>query len=98
MHSTHQVHVCQLIAGCIAQQANGASCACYLVWQSVGTKSTRPQGRDMSTFPSGFLWGASTAPHQIEGNNVNSDWWAQEQVTPGMELSGDAVDSYHRWH
>jgi beta-glucosidase len=52
----------------------------------------------MSTFPSGFLWGASTAPHQIEGNNVNSDWWAQEQVTPGMELSGDAVDSYHRWH
>jgi beta-glucosidase len=51
----------------------------------------------MTTFPTGFLWGASTAPHQIEGNNVNSDWWAQEQVTPGMELSGDAVDSYHRY-
>ncbi|MET0715128.1 MAG: family 1 glycosylhydrolase [Leifsonia sp.] len=51
----------------------------------------------MTTFPNGFLWGASTAPHQIEGNNVNSDWWAQEQVTPGMELSGDAVDSYHRY-
>ena len=51
----------------------------------------------MANFPTGFLWGASTAPHQIEGNNVNSDWWAQEQVTPGMELSGDAVDSYHRW-
>jgi beta-glucosidase len=51
----------------------------------------------MTRFPEAFLWGASTAPHQIEGNNVNSDWWAQEQVTPGMELSGDAVDSYHRW-
>ncbi|NUP68541.1 MAG: family 1 glycosylhydrolase, partial [Nonomuraea sp.] len=25
-------------------------------------------------FPDGFLWGASTAAHQIEGNNVNSDW------------------------
>lgn len=51
----------------------------------------------MTSFPDGFLWGASTAPHQIEGNNLNSDWWAQEQVTPGMELSGDACDSYHRY-
>jgi beta-glucosidase len=46
---------------------------------------------------SGFLWGASTAPHQIEGNNVSSDWWAREGAIPGMEPSGDAVDSYHRY-
>ena len=51
----------------------------------------------MTEFPAGFLWGASTAPHQIEGNNVNSDWWAQEGVIPGMEPSGDAFDSYHRY-
>jgi beta-glucosidase len=51
----------------------------------------------MTEFPERFIWGASTAPHQIEGNNLNSDWWAQEQVTPGMELSGDACDSYHRY-
>ena len=51
----------------------------------------------MTTFPDGFLWGASTAPHQIEGNNVNSDWWAREQQMPGMDLSGDACDSYHRY-
>lgn len=51
----------------------------------------------MTTFPDGFLWGASTAGHQIEGNNTTSDWWAREQVTPGMELSGDACDSYHRY-
>lgn len=44
-----------------------------------------------------FLWGASTAPHQIEGNNVNSDWWAREGSMPGMERSGDAIDSYHRF-
>ncbi|MCX4647359.1 family 1 glycosylhydrolase [Streptomyces sp. NBC_01446] len=44
-----------------------------------------------------FLWGAATAPHQIEGNNVNSDWWAREGQMPGMERSGDAVDSYHRY-
>ncbi|MCR2792739.1 family 1 glycosylhydrolase [Microbacterium sp. zg.Y625] len=51
----------------------------------------------MSTFPPTFLWGASTSPHQIEGNNVNSDWWAREGLVPGMEPSGDANDSYHRY-
>ncbi|MGO4535114.1 family 1 glycosylhydrolase [Leifsonia sp. 2MCAF36] len=44
-----------------------------------------------------FLWGASSSPHQIEGNNVNSDWWERERRMPGMERSGDAVDSYHRF-
>lgn len=51
----------------------------------------------MSTFPTGFLWGASTAPHQIEGGNLNSDFWANEARMPGMERSGDACDSYHRY-
>jgi beta-glucosidase len=53
----------------------------------------------VSQFPKGFLWGASCAPHQNEGNNVNSDMWALEQL-PGssfVERSGDAVDFYHRW-
>lgn len=43
-----------------------------------------------------FLWGAATAPHQIEGNNLNSDWWVYEQRMPHFTPSGDAVDSYHR--
>jgi beta-glucosidase len=30
-------------------------------------------------FPSGFLWGAATASHQVEGNNTNNNWWAWEQ-------------------
>ncbi|GAA2212585.1 family 1 glycosylhydrolase [Nonomuraea monospora] len=51
----------------------------------------------MPKAPSGFLWGAATAPHQIEGNNVSSDWWALEQAMPGMQRSGDAIDSYHRY-
>ncbi len=51
----------------------------------------------MTRLRPGFLWGAATAPHQIEGNNVNSDWWAREGLMPGMERSGDAVDSYHRY-
>jgi beta-glucosidase len=44
-----------------------------------------------------FLWGASTSPHQIEGNNINSDWWVYEQRMPQFGPSGDADDSYHRY-
>jgi beta-glucosidase len=51
----------------------------------------------VTTFPDGFLWGAATTPHQVEGGNVNSDWWAREHLMPGMQLSGDACDSYHRY-
>ena len=48
---------------------------------------------------SGFLWGVATAAHQIEGNNVNSDYWVMEQVsgTYFKEKSGDACDSWNRW-
>ncbi len=47
-----------------------------------------------------FLWGASTAAHQIEGGNVNTDWWVNENAPdPGhiTEPSNDAADSYHRY-
>ncbi|MDJ1137522.1 glycoside hydrolase family 1 protein [Streptomyces iconiensis] len=49
--------------------------------------------------PDGFLVGAATAAHQVEGNNVASDWWAFEhrQGSPAGTPSGDAADSYHRW-
>ena len=57
----------------------------------------------MLRFPEGFLWGAATAAHQIEGGNVASNWWAHEHepdaaTTRGIvEPSGDAADSYHRY-
>lgn len=46
-----------------------------------------------------FLWGTATAAHQIEGGNVNSDFWLAENVRPTLfqEPSGDACDSYHRY-
>lgn len=51
------------------------------------------------SFPDGFLVGASTSAHQVEGNNLGSDWWAFENRpgTPLPERSGDACDSLHRW-
>jgi beta-glucosidase len=50
-------------------------------------------------FPDGFLWGAATASHQVEGGNVNNHYWEWEHAehTPFVEPSGDAVDHYHRW-
>jgi beta-glucosidase len=51
------------------------------------------------TFPSGFLWGAATAGHQVEGDNRNSDWWAWEQRpgTPVAEPSGAACEHFTRY-
>ena len=50
-------------------------------------------------FADGFLFGSSTAAHQVEGGNVNNDWWAWEHRagTPAREPSGDAIDHYHRY-
>jgi beta-glucosidase len=50
-------------------------------------------------FPVGFLWGAATAAHQVEGGNTNNDWWAWEHMpgSPCVESSGDACDHYHRY-
>jgi beta-glucosidase len=51
------------------------------------------------TFPDGFVWGTATAAHQIEGGNVNNDWWALEHdPTAGcVDVSGDACDSFNRY-
>lgn len=44
-----------------------------------------------------FLIGASTAAHQVEGNNIYSDFWAMEQMQNSdfKEPSLQAVDHYH---
>ena len=50
-------------------------------------------------FPNDFLWGTATAAHQVEGNNINCDYWPLEHL-PGSifaEPSGDAIDHYHRY-
>lgn len=51
------------------------------------------------SLPKGFLIGAATAAHQVEGNNIHSDYWAQEHMeyTSFNEPSGAACDHYNRY-
>jgi beta-glucosidase len=64
-----------------------------------GVLSARDATAQGAGFPKGFLWGAATAAHQVEGNNVASDLWVCENVKPTMfaEPSGDAVNSFALW-
>jgi beta-glucosidase len=53
-------------------------------------------------FPEDFLFGTAIAAHQVEGDNVNSDWWRWEQSKPTdrkypLEPSGNACDFWHRY-
>jgi beta-glucosidase len=74
----------------------------FLALATAGAASALPLAAttaESSPFPKGFLWGAATAAHQVEGNNINSDLWVLEHLKPTIfaEPSGDACDHYHRY-
>ena len=50
-------------------------------------------------FNKDFMLGAATAAHQVEGNNVDSDYWIMENLEHSVfvEKSGLAVDHYNRY-
>jgi beta-glucosidase len=50
-------------------------------------------------FPEGFLWGAATAPVQIEGGLHATDWWRWEQTghVDRCESADDGPGSWERW-
>ena len=57
------------------------------------------------SFPDGFLWGAATAAHQVEGGNTNNNWsrWelsTDESGKPRIhngQRSGSACEHYTRY-
>ncbi len=67
--------------------------------------TSKPSDSTLRTFPEGFLWGAATAAHQIEGSpladGAGPSIWTRFAHTPGMTLNGDtgdvACDHYNLW-
>jgi len=65
---------------------------------------SQPSAQEFA-FPEGFLWGAATAAHQIEGSphadGAGPSIWTRFAHTPGMILNGDtgdvACDHYRLW-
>ena len=47
--------------------------------------------------PERFFWGCATSSYQVEGGNINNDWyiWGKNLKIPYR--CGQAVDSYHRF-
>ena len=45
-------------------------------------------------FPDGFIWGSASAGHQIEGDNVNSQYYHREIAQDYKEKSGKACNHY----
>ncbi|HZR31622.1 MAG TPA: family 1 glycosylhydrolase [Terriglobales bacterium] len=45
--------------------------------------------------PARFLWGVSTAAHQVEGGNLNNQWWAWEAA--GRVKSKDCCGNACNW-
>ncbi len=66
---------------------------------------SKPSKSTDFAFPEGFLWGAATAAHQIEGSpladGAGPSIWTRFAHTPGMTRDGDtgdvACDHYRRW-
>jgi beta-glucosidase len=80
--------------------AAGASAGAAVLSANAATAAANAGSKPRNGgFPKGFLWGAATAGHQVEGNNVASDVWLVENVKPTMfaERSGDAVNSFELW-
>jgi len=60
-----------------------------------GARSVEPSRPSRTyDFPQGFLWGAATASHQVEGNNRWNDWWALEQAGQLPHASAEACRHY----
>lgn len=47
------------------------------------------------TFPEGFLWGAATSAHQVEGDNHND--WSEWEKANAEKLAHEAKHKYAKW-
>lgn len=75
----------------------GALLALAALMISISSKAESPSAS--IRFPNGFLWGAATAAHQVEGRLDND--WSEWEKQPGKIANGDTsevgVDHYNRF-
>ena len=67
---------------------------------AIGTSIEVDDARSRLEFPRGFLWGAATSAHQVEGRNTGNDWWRFEQqpgAIAGGRGSGEACRHWERF-
>jgi beta-glucosidase len=83
----------EVLRGSAATLAIGVANVC------LGAGAAHAAATARKGFPKGFIWGAATAGHQVEGNDTNSDTWFLEQVQPTLfaEHVGDANNSLELW-
>ena len=43
-------------------------------------------------FPENFIWGSGYAGHQVEGDNIHSQWWHYEQEGRYEQKSGKKIN------
>jgi beta-glucosidase len=48
-------------------------------------------------FPRDFLWGTSAASHQVEGGNINNDWWRWEQEDGRIKDGSSSKTACNWW-
>ena len=50
-------------------------------------------------FPKNFKWCVATSAHQIEGDNIHSDWWQWDHQTPSKIKNNDkSGKSCNHWN
>jgi beta-glucosidase len=76
-------------------EVHDLECGNVSVEQNSRTLSEAAAGAAPTRFPAGFLWGVSTAAHQVEGGNHNNQWAAWEQA--GRIKSGDRSGNACDW-
>ncbi len=70
----------------------------YTPCQKIRQAAILGSGMSKLNFPQGFLWGAATSSHQVEGGNDQNDWWEWEKRTqPSEKQSKNACNQWNNW-